>query len=102
MTQEQAQELDRQQRESDLRTMMGSPTGRRLVKSLLLLTRTRETTFTGDSLGSAFEEGRREVGVALERDLLGLMPDAWLQMEAEHIERVKERRLQLSAEPAAD
>jgi hypothetical protein len=68
--------------------VIGTSTGRMLVWSVLESCGVFRTTFTGDGLSSAFEEGRRVVGLEILQHRLP--PDALATMMNENAERMDE------------
>jgi hypothetical protein len=82
--------LDEQTRIEDLRWLMGDPRGRRFMWRLLGTTGLFRTTFTGDALTGAFKEGQRNVGIALQDEVVQQCPRGFIEMQKEA--RTNERR----------
>lgn len=80
-------ELYRAQREADLHAVMSTPRGRRVVWQLLDgKCHLFAASFTGDALTSAFNEGRRIVGLELMVELQRVVPRFYTQMLTEALE----------------
>lgn len=60
---EQLQQAKAAQDAQDFASMAASPEGRRWLRRLLEECRIYQSTFTGDALSSAFQEGRRSTGL---------------------------------------
>jgi len=70
--------------DEELRAVMVTPPGRRVVFRLLdSSTNLFGQSFTGDALTSAFGEGRRAVGISLMQELQRACPREYLQMLGE-------------------
>ncbi|MGE0745289.1 MAG: hypothetical protein AB7K86_08580 [Rhodospirillales bacterium] len=74
---------DTQQRD-DWQWLMGDPRGRRLMWGVLAEAGIYLQTFTGELGTSAFNEGRRSMGLQMMDRMIRHAPDAWTQMHAEH------------------
>ena len=64
---------------SDFQTLLASAEGRRFLRRLLAECGVYRGSFTGDALTSAFQEGRRSVGLWL-MGLLAAFPEEYLQL----------------------
>ena len=67
--------------------IMSDPAGRSFMHSLFLECSIFSTTFTLNALGSAFNEGKRSVGLQLLADVVRWAPDQYLQMMREANDR---------------
>jgi|GEM_PF-6440926 hypothetical protein len=83
MTEEELNEQVRQQRDDDLRTLLGTKPGRRVLFALINNTGTFDSSFTGNS-GSFFNDGRKSVGQALFHEVMRLDAGRFLEMWQEH------------------
>jgi len=64
----------------DVKWLMAHPQGRRLAARILERTGNRRTSFHTNGSTMAFNEGRRDVGLWLEAELLEVTPDAYLKL----------------------
>lgn len=79
--QEQERLLAQQTEEDDTRWLMADARGRRLMRAWLASAGVYRTTFVpGDSHASAFNEGRRAVGLMLQAQVLQHSPEAYVRM----------------------
>ncbi len=81
-----AAEARRVQRE-DLQGILNSKAGRRFVWRLLDRAGVYRTSFNNSGSITAFNEGRREVGLFLLNEIHEVAPDAYLVMLKEHTEQ---------------
>src|SRR5215469_11695668 len=74
--------------------LMSYEAGREFVWNILSDCMVFSTTFTGDALTSAFNEGRRSAGCALLASIMLACPDQYIQAQRESNERssLNERR----------
>lgn len=75
--------LKRQRETEDIRWLMAHAQGRRIAARVLERAGVRRTSFHNSGSTMAFNEGRRDMGLWLEGELLELTPDAWLKMMKE-------------------
>lgn len=68
----------------DVRWMMSSPRGRRLVWWLLAKTGINRTSFNNSGSVMAFNEGQRNIGLMLQAEVLEASPDAYMTMLQEN------------------
>lgn len=66
-----------------LHSLMSTEPGRRWVWTTLASCHCFTTTFNGDALQSAFQEGQRAVGLSILADILSHCPDLYLQAQRE-------------------
>lgn len=71
------QELD------DLRTVLGTPQGRRFYWRTLGECGIYRTSYTGSSNSTCFNEGKREIGLRLMADLMEAAPEKYILMQQE-------------------
>lgn len=70
----------------DLKMVLEIPAGRRLIWRLLSVCGIFRISFVGkDSLSTALNEGRRDIGLLLLKDLMESKPEAFTQMQREFI-----------------
>jgi hypothetical protein len=67
--------------------LMASPGGRNWVHSILADCAIFSTTFTGEALSGAFNEGKRSVGLQLLTDVVRWAPDQYIQMMREQTDK---------------
>jgi hypothetical protein len=74
----------RRERElNDIRSLCGRKEGRRLLWRIFERAHIYQSTFTGDALSGAFQEGERNVGLFLLADLTEAAPDRLMEMMKE-------------------
>ena len=76
----------------DLKTVLKKPEGRRMVYKLLCECGVFKASFSQNSMTTAFQEGRRDIGLALLRDLDEAEPQAYSQMLTEHFSELKSKK----------
>lgn len=64
----------------DVRWLMSSPRGRRLVWWLLSKSGVSRTSFNNSGSVMAFNEGQRNIGLMLQAEVLEASPDAYMTM----------------------
>ncbi len=72
-----------QEERDDLKWQMGSKRGRRIVYRLLERAGVFQISFNTNAMQMAFNEGRRNEGLALTNRLLAACPELWTQMMKE-------------------
>jgi hypothetical protein len=77
----------RLQRNEDFRWLMGDPRGRRFVWDLLAKAGLFRSSLASTAELTAFNEGRRDVGLAVLADLTRLCPGQYARMQAEAISK---------------
>lgn len=80
---------DAQAFEKDLRTVMSTPSGRRIIWEILEFTKPFHVAFTGNSTGF-FLEGKRSVGLWLYQQLNDTCFNLFLEARRENYNRQKE------------
>jgi predicted Fe-S protein YdhL (DUF1289 family) len=80
---EKASKTARRQRDEAFRWLMADQRGRRIVWSLLGKASVFQSSMAGSSELTAFNEGRRDVGLALLADIMRLCPESYTRMQAE-------------------
>ena len=101
--QEKAARLAERQRAEVIRSIMSSTQGRAWLWDVLSSTAMFHTTFNGDALASAFQEGRRSVGLAFLADIMAHSPDLYIQAMREANERnIRPDPQPASADPLAE
>lgn len=79
-----AEAKERQQREdNDIKFVMSSEQGRRVVWDLLGRGKVFASTFTADAQVTAFNEGQRNLALSLFSKVMAVCPDLYLTMAAE-------------------
>src|SRR5882672_9145506 len=68
------------QDDAAIQSIMASPGGRAWIQDLLEVCGVFRTTFTGEALQSAFNEGNRNVGLRILAAIMRACPDAYIQM----------------------
>lgn len=74
--------LDQLTRDADLKWLMGTPQGPRIVRGLFDRTGLWRMSFTGEPLSSAFREGERNVGLGLLARLMRAAPEETARLVA--------------------
>jgi hypothetical protein len=77
----------RRRRNQDFRWLMGEQRGRRFVWDLLAKAGLFRSSLAGTAELTAFNEGRRDVGLALLADLMRLCPEQYARMQAEAVSK---------------
>lgn len=83
------QQLLAQRDIDDIKFVMGSEQGRRVIWSLLEKGKVFAPCFTGDSHLTAFNEGQRNLALALFQRVMAHCPEQYLKMAAESQESEK-------------
>jgi hypothetical protein len=97
------EELERLQYSADLLAVMGTAEGRRFLWGLIGRAGVFEQSFSSDALSTAFNEGKRSVGLALLSRLITETPDLYLKAQNEFIEgQSKAQHLRDAAKAEAD
>lgn len=78
--------LAQQQAEDDMRWLMGDPRGRRIVWDLLAEAGIFRSTYTGDAISSAFNEGQRNAGIKLQARVMQHCPEQFVRMLVESMQ----------------
>lgn len=89
MTEQTKAEAIREDQDDAMRVVLGNPGGRMFVWDILAQCNVFGASFTGDPLTTAFNEGRRDIGIRLLRDVLQIDPNALTKMRAENDARLK-------------
>lgn len=74
----------RKQQEEDLKWLMAHASGRRIASRILEVTGVRRTTFNPSGSVMAFNEGRRNVGLWLEGNLMAITPEGYFKLLKEY------------------
>lgn len=74
----------RLQQEDDLKWLMAHAAGRRIASRILEVTGVRRTSFNPSGSVMAFNEGRRNVGLWFEGNLLAVAPDGYFKLLKEY------------------
>jgi hypothetical protein len=73
-----------QQKIDDVRWILGTPGGRRFFARYLKLCYMGDTTFHGAQFETFVNEGRRQIGLLLQKDIEQYAPEAYQKMMDEH------------------
>jgi hypothetical protein len=76
-----------QQRNEDFRWLMGDARGRRIVWDLLARAGLFRSSLAASAELTAFNEGRRDLGLVTLADVMRLCPEQYARMQAEAISR---------------
>lgn len=82
-----AADIERRQDDDALRWLMGDARGRRFAWALLARAGLFRSSMAGSAELTAFNEGRRDTGLALLSDVMRLCPETYARMQAEAISR---------------
>ncbi len=74
------EEKRREQERDDFRRVMSDAWGRRFVWRLMREGGVFRSSFSGDALSGAFNEGQRQQGLRLVNEVLEVCPEHWLTM----------------------
>jgi hypothetical protein len=105
--QEKAARLADRQRQEVITSIMSTAPGRAWLWDTLASCHIFVTTFIPDSNASAFQEGRRSVGLALLADIMQACPDYYIQAMRESNERhitqsIRDSSVSTSDDPASE
>ena len=75
------------ERHDFIRSIMDQTTGREWILSLLERSHIFHTSFTGEALRSAFNEGERNIGIFILSDIMRCCPDKYMLMMQERNEK---------------
>jgi hypothetical protein len=78
---------------NDLQSVLKKPEGRRFVYKMLSECGVFRASFSLNSMQTAFNEGKRDIGLALLRELDEAEPHAYTQMLTEHFSELKSKKL---------
>ena len=90
------QQLDRERELSDVQALLKLPEGRRMLWRLFGLSGMFRASMTGDAMTTAFNEGRRDVGLVLLADVNRADHNAFAQMQREHYSKLLSEESQVS------
>jgi hypothetical protein len=76
----------------DLKTVLKKPEGRRVIYKILCECGVFKASFSMNSMTTSFNEGRRDIGLALLKDLDEAEPNAYSQMLTEHFSELKSKK----------
>lgn len=91
------QEKERQRLKKDLEVVMSTPSGRRVIWRLLSIAGTFTRSFDSSSqYATAFNEGKRSVGLDLYDDIMTYCPERYIQAQNDHNSEIadKARKIQ--------
>lgn len=88
------------QRASDLRAVLDTPEGRRLVWRLLEDANLFGGSYTGEAISTAYAEGQRATAIRLMAEAQRVAPSAYLAMVTEAAATVREEMLRQKLEAA--
>lgn len=74
-------ELGIEQEQADLKAVMATPQGQRLLWRVLSRAGIHQSTFDTNALKMAFFEGRRDMGLWLESEIAKVCPELYLEMQ---------------------
>ena len=77
-----------QDREEALSFVLSDPRGRAFVWEILGQTGLFGASFTGDQLTTAFNEGKRHIGIGMFAEAISMRPAVFGEMQAENATRV--------------
>ena len=69
----------------DLRSVMDTPSGRRVMWRLLEQTSVYRSTFNTNALAMAYAEGGRQVGLAVLQSIIDATPHRFFDMQTENL-----------------
>jgi hypothetical protein len=77
---------------SDIRFILKSPEGRRFYWRVMSTAGVFVRSYTGDTNSTMFNEGKRELGNFLFSELFEAKPEAFAQLQQEHLSEVESER----------
>lgn len=78
------EQLELELESPDLQAVLDLPQGRKFLWWLLGKTGLYRTSFTGNS-ATFYNEGRRDIGIAILNEILTVDPEAYIRMQAENL-----------------
>lgn len=85
---------DRANRKVCFSKVLGLPEGRRVLELLVFeFGGLQEQAHASDSHQRSFNDGQRQVGIALDRELYAVDREGWARMHAERIQRLRDVRV---------
>jgi len=92
VTPDELKEAD-ERRRADLRAVLSTPGGRRLVLRLVeTVSGAYSSSYAQDTHATAYREGQRSVGLALAEECKDVAPESWVKALAEAYQESIERR----------
>ena len=85
-------EHQHKRRISDLKELLRYPAGRRFIWEELSRTGVFRSSFSLNSMQTAFQEGQRDIGLSLLRDINEAEPTAFARMQQEYISELKSQK----------
>jgi hypothetical protein len=82
----------RDRERDDLKTVLKKPEGRRVIWGILETCGVFKSSFALNSMQGAFNEGKRDIGLALLADLNEAEPQMFAQMQSEYISELKSKK----------
>ncbi len=79
-----AEKVRRDQEKEDIKWLMAHPAGRRIAARILEVTGTRRTVFNPSGSVMALNEGKRQVGLWFEAELLDAAHEGYLKLLKEY------------------
>jgi hypothetical protein len=70
----------------DFRWILSTASGRRVIRSLLEMTRADQEVFTSNGSTTNYAEGRRSIGVWIRNFIRENLPESWIVMDREELE----------------
>lgn len=86
MTSKQDEEFDRKEELNDIRQIMAILPGRRFIGRILAEARIHQTSFAGQSNQTVFNEGQRNLGLFVLREITEACPELLIKMMQEGFE----------------
>lgn len=87
---------------NDIRHIVATVEGRRLYWNLMVTCGIFKTTFTGETNGTMFNEGRRSIGLKMLYDLMEAKPSVFEQMKRENDSELKREQNEIEEEIEKD
>jgi hypothetical protein len=84
----------------DLQKTLKTPEGRRLIRRILEEAGIFRASFSQNSMLTAFNEGKRDVGLWLIRDIDESDPNMYAQIQREYYSELKSKKAKQEEEPA--
>ena len=94
---DQARQLKQQQAAADLQWLMADERGRRLMWGWLADAGVFRSTYTGEALSGAFNEGQRNAGLRLHAAVMQHCPEQFVSMLAESVAKGRAHKAEAAA-----
>lgn len=89
------QKQNQEREQADIQALLKIPEGRRFVWKLLGLSGMFRASMTGEAMTTAFNEGRRDIGLGILLEINTCDHNAFAQMQSEHFSKSNSEKTQI-------